>query len=81
YAAANAFLDAVAEHRHELGLPATSLAWGAWDTGMTSALTGTDRERMARSGMPPLAVEQGMALFDAALDHGRPVLLPIRVDL
>ncbi|MFD4974449.1 SDR family NAD(P)-dependent oxidoreductase, partial [Streptomyces sp. NPDC058424] len=83
YAAGNAFLDALAAHRHALGLPATSLAWGPWtqSVGMTSKLSDIDVERIARSGMPPLTVEQGLALFDAALATGGPALLPVRLDL
>ncbi|MFJ4519229.1 type I polyketide synthase, partial [Streptomyces sp. NPDC088816] len=83
YAAGNAFLDALAAHRHGVGLPATSLAWGPWtqSVGMTGNLSDIDVERIARSGMPPLTVEQGLALFDAALATGGPALLPVRLDL
>ncbi|MGW2908481.1 SDR family NAD(P)-dependent oxidoreductase, partial [Streptomyces sp. NPDC001204] len=83
YAAGNAFLDALAAHRKALGLTATSLAWGPWtqSVGMTGTLSDIDVERIARSGMPPLTVEQGVALFDAALATGGPALLPVRLDL
>ncbi|MGQ0838459.1 SDR family NAD(P)-dependent oxidoreductase, partial [Actinokineospora sp.] len=83
YAAANAFLDGLAAHRHALGLPATSLAWGAWtpSVGMMSGLGESDVDRMVRSGLPPLSEAQGVALFDAALAVGEPVVFPARLDL
>ncbi|MFD0407849.1 SDR family NAD(P)-dependent oxidoreductase [Kitasatospora sp. NPDC127116] len=83
YAAANAFLDALAEHRHARGLPVTSLAWGQWaeSSGITRALTGAGHRRLARTGMLPLATEQALDLFDTALAGERPVLVPVRLDL
>ena len=68
YAAANAFLDALARYRHALGLPAVSLAWGLWApaSAMTAGLDGAARSRMARDGIIALSAEEGLALFDAA---------------
>jgi acyl carrier protein len=83
YAAANAFLDALTRHRHALGLPGVSLAWGPWarTAGMTGELSDSDIERLTRAGMPPLTPEQGLALLDAAVAGARPSVLPVRLDL
>ncbi|MEU2733844.1 SDR family NAD(P)-dependent oxidoreductase, partial [Streptomyces griseoviridis] len=83
YAAGNVFLDALVAHRRGLGLPAVSLVWGPWaqDAGMTEGLSETDRRRIARSGLPAVTAEEGVALFDAALASGEPVVLPVRLDL
>jgi acyl transferase domain-containing protein/acyl carrier protein len=68
YAAANAFLDALAQHRRARGLAAVSIAWGPWSEadGMTGELTTADRTRIARAGLGMLSREQGLGLFDAA---------------
>ncbi|AWS45590.1 type I polyketide synthase [Streptosporangium sp. 'caverna'] len=81
YAAANAFLDAYATQLRAQGVPATSLAWGLWDAGMGGALSEADRRRLARGGFGALDATAGLALFDAALASGRPVAVPIRLDL
>ncbi|WP_444543300.1 type I polyketide synthase [Longimycelium tulufanense] len=83
YAAANAFLDALAQQRRARGLPGLSLDWGLWEeaSGMTAVLTGADRSRLARSGAQPMSTRDGLALLDAAMAiTDEPVLVPIRLD-
>ncbi|WP_413812885.1 SDR family NAD(P)-dependent oxidoreductase [Streptomyces sp. OE57] len=83
YAAANAFLDALARHRRDQGLPAHALAWGLWgERGtMTGGLGATDLDRMRRQGVQPLTTDQGLALFDAAIRAPRALSVPIRLDV
>ncbi|MER6614472.1 type I polyketide synthase [Streptomyces xantholiticus] len=84
YAAANTFLDALAEHRRAQGLPATSLAWGLWAQDSESAMTGsldhTDLTRIKRMGLGAIPSGDGLRMFDAALATGRAAVVPIRLD-
>ncbi|WP_329377769.1 type I polyketide synthase [Streptomyces sp. NBC_01351] len=81
YGAANALLDGLATHRRAHGLPAQSLAWGLWASGMSGALTDADLQRMSRTGIGALTAEYGLDLFDRALTVDTPVVLPIRLDV
>nr|WP_265869922.1 type I polyketide synthase [Streptomyces drozdowiczii] len=83
YTAANGLLDGLAAHRHALGLPATSLAWGLWGqaSGLTGHLSDTDLSRMTRGGIAALDTGEGLALFDASLATGRSATVPARLDL
>jgi acyl transferase domain-containing protein/acyl carrier protein len=82
YAAANAFLDSLAFHRRERGLPATSLAWGWWAAteGMAGDLSDIDRARMRQGGILALSAEEGIELLDLAYALDRAQVLPIRLD-
>ncbi len=83
YAAANTALDALAVRRAVSGIPGVSLAWGLWEqaSGMTSHLADTDRRRMSGMGVAPMSSTEGLALFDAALRSGEPVLVPVRLNM
>nr|WLE93514.1 PKS T1(KS-AT-KR-KS-AT-DH-ER-KR-KS-AT-DH-KR) [Streptomyces sp.] len=81
YAAANAFLDALAQQRRAQGLPAVSVTWGPWSRGMVGELSEADVARMARGGMFPLSDADGLSLFDQALRSDRALLAPMTVDL
>ncbi|MEU0630914.1 type I polyketide synthase [Streptomyces sp. NPDC005989] len=69
YASANALLDALAHHRVSLGLPATSIAWGAWGGGglATDPLIA---QRMERGGMPAMDPEVAVAVMAKSVAAG-----------
>ncbi|WP_410600942.1 type I polyketide synthase [Amycolatopsis sp. lyj-90] len=49
YAAANAYLDGLAENRRSRGLPALSVAWGPWSGGGVSQASEAARARLRRN--------------------------------
>ncbi|HWC27614.1 MAG TPA: SDR family NAD(P)-dependent oxidoreductase, partial [Solirubrobacteraceae bacterium] len=84
YAAANAYLDGLAQRRRARGLPATAVAWGLWATGsgMSTRLTREDVEVLAAdTGQRELPAEQALALLDVALVHREPLLVATTLDL
>ncbi|MFX0580234.1 SDR family NAD(P)-dependent oxidoreductase, partial [Nocardia nepalensis] len=83
YAAANAWLDALAQQRRSQGLPAHSLAWGLWadPTGMTAKLGTSGLTRLERIGVGALPTELALELFDRSLDLATAVVVPARLDM
>ncbi|TCJ89889.1 type I polyketide synthase [Nocardia alba] len=78
YSAANAFLDHLSAHRHRLGLPCQSIAWGLWDkpTTLTGHLDDADRGALLRrNGIHPLSTAHGVEMFAAASDLPAPTVI------
>ncbi|MEV0535384.1 SDR family NAD(P)-dependent oxidoreductase [Kitasatospora sp. NPDC050463] len=82
YAAANALLNGLAQHRRAAGLPASALAWGRWesDGGIVGGLAEADVRRMARAGIGALSPAEVLALFDAAVGAGEAELAAVLLD-
>ncbi|MCM3923578.1 SDR family NAD(P)-dependent oxidoreductase, partial [Frankia sp. AiPs1] len=79
YAAANSYLDAFAQHRRSLGLPAASIAWGAW-AGGGMAERESFQEWIARGGMDLITPHLGVVALQQALDQGDTALAIAAID-
>ena len=78
YAAGNAFLDALAQHRNRRGLPATSVAWGPWDGG--GLVDAGYRHELRRQGLPAMDPDLAIAALAQAVAHDTAPVVVADVD-
>ncbi|MFI5758992.1 type I polyketide synthase [Streptomyces sp. NPDC051569] len=80
YAAANAYLDALAEYRRAHGLTALSVAWGPWaGSGMVAGAAEIE-SRVRRGGFEPLAPEPAVRALRQAIEHDDTTLAVADID-
>ncbi|QSJ15493.1 type I polyketide synthase [Nostoc sp. UHCC 0702] len=81
YAAANAFMDALAHHRRALGLPGVSINWGPWaEAGMAAQLDKRDHTRWAAQGISPIASPKGLQILAEVLGQSIAQVAVLAVD-
>jgi len=81
YAAGNSYLDSLAYYRRCRGLPAVSVAFGAWaGAGMAAALDARKRARLELRGLVALSPEDGLSLLGAAMRSAEPSTMAFGLD-
>ena len=81
YAAANAFVDALARARQAQGLAVNCIAWGAWARGeLTHEVGEVDGARLRRGGFIAMSAEQGLALFERTRSLAAPYKIAVPLD-
>ncbi|KJK33580.1 polyketide synthase, partial [Streptomyces variegatus] len=80
YAAANAYLDALAEQRRADGLPATTIAWGPWAGAGMAAAEDPDGDRLRRIGLAPMDRDTAVEALRRTVEGGAAVTAVADID-
>ena len=82
YAAANAFLDALAHHRRAQGRPALSVDWGAWSGEGFADSVGGKRlaARLALMGISSIPPKQALEVLDRLLGQSATQVVAVPVN-
>jgi amino acid adenylation domain-containing protein len=80
YAAANAFLDALAHYRRALGLPGLTLNWGALAEVGYIARRRALSDRLERQGIIGIPTRQALAMLERAIQRDAIQLGVMRID-
>jgi acyl carrier protein len=81
YAAANAFLDALAHHRRAQGQPALSINWGPWAEVGLAAAQSNRGQRLALQGIGSLTTAQGLDALAQLLGQNESQIAAIPLNL
>ncbi|MDF5733208.1 MAG: type I polyketide synthase, partial [Rhizonema sp. PD38] len=81
YAAANAFMNALASYRQALSLPGLTISWGPWaEIGMAASLSSQEQARLRTQGISPIMPEQGLQVLGELLTQQIPQVGVMTVD-
>ncbi|MGW4364398.1 type I polyketide synthase [Nocardia takedensis] len=82
YAAANAYLDGLAEHRRGRGLAATSIAWGIWspEDGTGGMAVNIAEDQLRARGVPFMSPRIAVRALQQVLDHDETFVAVADVD-